>query len=101
MIQSCRETNLTKKTVRSERGRKVGVQDLDRYIASMAKVLSKVDGRHSSSADLPVDLIFPLQRVRQLVQHLLLKLSVIRAGKATVFAPSEPAILPFTGCGSS
>ena len=65
MLQLCRETDLALETLRAERRRELGMQDLDGDFAVVLDVVRQEDGRHSAPPKLAHDLVPALERSLQ------------------------------------
>jgi len=65
MIELRRCLDLSKKTIGSERGRELGMQNLQRDEAFVLAVLRKIDGGHPATAKLAIDCVCLRQRIAQ------------------------------------
>src|SRR5262245_48525872 len=57
MLQPRGRANLGEKTLSTERGTEVGMEDLDGDVAVVADVVREIDRRHAAGAELPIDAI--------------------------------------------
>ena len=57
MLEGRGDANLRQKTLDADRGAELGVEELERDEALMAQVSSQVDGRHSATTNLALELI--------------------------------------------
>jgi len=62
MVQVGGNAYFPEETVRTERGRQIGEQDLDRHLSLMLWVIGQVDGSHAATTKLPLDVVAALQR---------------------------------------
>ena len=69
MVQPCSESDLAKKPIGSESRRKVGVENFYSDIAPVPEILGEVYGGHATTAQLTLDPVFALQRLRQFFLH--------------------------------
>ena len=59
------DPDLAEKALRPDRGAKVGLEDLDRHLASVLRVLGEVHRRHAAPAELALDQVPVAQGVSQ------------------------------------
>ena len=63
MLEVRGNSYLGEKTLRAENGAELGVQELKCYRPVMTQVLREINGRHSTGADLALDIVPLRQRL--------------------------------------